>query len=118
MLGLAEKTSRKDWEALVTLHPKQSFTEHRRHNGWRSPAMGSARLVFKQQDGRPEVRAGRVLNISPGGVQIWQAEDINWGTEVVVQVRVAERDMLLFGRVAHCTEAVGGFKVGVELQFS
>jgi len=116
VIGIVGKTSRGDWEALVAQHPEEVTPEHRRQDRRRYTPLGSARLVFKQ-DGRPQVRGGKVLNVSSRGMLVWQREDINWGTKVVVQARLGETDTLLFGHVAHCTETVGGFKVGVELQF-
>jgi hypothetical protein len=111
-----EKTTSAGWEALVAKYPERATPEHRRQQRRRNTAIGTVQAVFKQE-GRLHVRAGKVLNVSPRGVLVLQREDVSWGTKVVLQVRLGNTEALLFGKVAHCTETVGGFKVGVELRF-
>jgi hypothetical protein len=75
-----------------------------------------ADLTF-ELEGRPVQRSGRLLNISPGGLMVKQREPIAGQTRVLVKIACDEGELALAGRVAHCTQTVDGYKVGVELLF-
>jgi hypothetical protein len=109
-------TSREKWEAFVAQQPEEPTPEHRRSNCRRDTAFGMAELVFTL-DGRQMQRSGRVLNISPGGLMVKQREPVTGGTRVLVKIACEDGELVLAGCVVHCTETVGGYKLGVELLF-
>lgn len=64
------------------------------------------------------VRTGKPLNVSRRGVLLRVRERIADHTPVVVQMMLVDERIVLLGRVTHCTETVGGFKIGIELRFA
>ncbi len=116
MNAAVEATSRQQWESLVAHHPAQPSPEHRRHESRRHTEIGTVELVYKA-GGRAVQRTGKLLNISLGGLLIREQEHLDCGTKMLIQARLDQRELLLVGQVAHCTETVGGYKVGIELLF-
>ena len=73
-------------------------------------------LAFKDE-GIAVKRSGSVLNISPTGLMIKLLHRLTCDTRLVLRASIDEEDVLLRGRVIHCTATVGGFKLGIELEF-
>ena len=116
MAAATDLTSREKWEAFVAQQPEEPTPEHRRSNRRRDTAFGMAELVFTLE-GRQVQRSGRVLNISPTGLMVKQREPVADGSSVLVKVGCEDGELVLSGRVMHCTETVGGYKLGIELLF-
>jgi hypothetical protein len=81
------------------------------------PELGSLELAF-ERGGRPLKRTGKLLNASVDGVLVMQHERIADGTIVLMQLMFHDGQIRLLGHVVHCTETVGGYKVGIGLQFA
>ena len=58
-------------------------------------------LVYASQEGVMVKNRGRIPARTPVWMEITLADDV----------------FALLGQVAHCTQTVGGYKVGIELQF-
>jgi hypothetical protein len=74
------------------------------------------KLTF-EEGGAPIVRTGSLLNASDSGLMVKQHKEIPCYTKVQIELTVGDEVLALTGRVAHATQTVSGFKVGIELQF-
>ena len=63
------------------------------------------------------MRPGTVLDASTTGIMIRQREEMDVGTLVIVRAVLDDQDVAIAGQVMHCTQTVGGYKVGIELHF-
>ena len=81
---------------------------------------GQARVEFGPD---PETRHVRrtehltVMQVSPDGVMLRGYEDVPSGTAVTLFVRIEEDCVNLRGVIRHTTMTLGGYKIGIELQF-
>ena len=112
-----QTTTRQRWLELIAQYPEEMAVEHRRKHRRRQPALGTLELAF-QRDNRPVKRTGKLLNASPTGVLVKQQEWIADHTLVLMRLLYDDAVIRLLGRVAHCTQTVGGYKVGIELEFA
>ena len=109
--------TRELWEQIVSACRPEQASEYRRKRARRPGTLGPVELAF-DQGGRVVVQTGSLLNVSSNGVMIKQREEISSDTTVMMRATPCGETAVLKGRVIHCTETVGGFKVGVELQFT
>lgn len=108
--------SRPRWCELIASYPPTQSSEYRRKHTRRDVLLGAVQLAF-ELGGKPTLRSGALLNASPTGVLVKQRDRIPYGTTVLVKVLIASDTILLLGRAIHCTQTVGGYKLGIELQF-
>lgn len=111
-----ETPTRQRWREVLSPYADPEESGHRRNDERYYIALGSVKLVF-EENGAPVERTGRVLNASDGGLMIKQYQDIPSNTQLQIEATIGEESFALAGRVAHCTQTVGGFKVGIELEF-
>ncbi len=93
--------------------------------GWRRRSRrrrlenGEARLRFRDdKTGREIVRTVPVFEVGDGGMCVISHEPMTSDTRLKIEVHLRGEPLFLNGKVAHCTMTVGGYKVGVELDFS
>jgi hypothetical protein len=113
---LAEMTTRTAWTRLVNRIPADGQPGPRRKHRRRSVLAGTVELNF-EQDSRPVVRSGRLLNISKDGVSVKLPEKVDVRTPVITCLSFGGHDALLAGDVIYCTETAGGCRVGIQLRF-
>jgi hypothetical protein len=58
-----------------------------------------------------------LLNASQEGLTTKGQTPITLNTEVVLELNPEGTPFAVRGRIAHCTETLGGFKIGIELRF-
>ena len=61
--------------------------------------------------------SGQLLNASQEGLTTKGQTPITLNTEVVLELNPEGTPFAVRGRIAHCTETLGGFKIGIELRF-
>jgi hypothetical protein len=111
-----ETPTRQRWREVLSPYAGPEEDGHRRTDERYYIALGSVKLAF-EENGVPIERTGRVLNASEGGLMVRQYEGILPDTQLQIEATIGEESFALAGRVAHCTQTVGGFKVGIELKF-
>ena len=111
-----EASLRDRWRGLVARHAEATPREHRRRNQRHYVEFGSVTLRFLEK-GQPVEKTGKLLNVSRGGLMLKQYQEIDIGTKLQIDVLAGDDALTVAGRVAHCTETLGGFKVGVKLEF-
>jgi hypothetical protein len=111
-----ETLTREQWEELVFRNSTKPPDEYRRGQARRDTAWEPVQLAF-QKLGDSVVRNGKLMNASAGGVMVRLTENLDYGTMLVMRVIFADQPVVLVGRVVHCTETIGAYKIGIELQF-
>lgn len=77
---------------------------------------GVARLQYLE-DGTPLNRTVPLLQISAEGLMVKSRKPIQAYTPLRMEVTLDDDTFALNGRVLHCTQTVGSYKVGIELRF-
>jgi hypothetical protein len=75
---------------------------------------GLVNLSFEYY-GQPVTDSGTLLDVSMGGMMVKGTKAVAPETKVRIVLTLDSRPILLFGRVAHSTQTVGGYKIGIEL---
>lgn len=118
------EVTRDEWLAVLgrLVRPEIEPLRRRKYRRYsiEPPSYGDARLSFRpgrSPTTRPAVRSGPVLDISPAGMMVKTYSELPVGVQVSAQVVLDGLRLALRGRVVHCTNTLGGFKVGIELHF-
>lgn len=113
-----ETPTRRRWREVISRYADSEDPEYRRSDQ-RSYVQDSAvKLSFSDRQGTRVERAVVLLNVSESGLMIKQPQNIAVRTKVQVDVTIGEARFVLWGCVAHVTQTIGGFKIGIELQFA
>jgi hypothetical protein len=112
-----EIPTRQRWQEVLSHCAELEKRGHRRSNERHYVELAAVKLAF-EQDGALVMRMGRLLNASDEGLMVKQYRDIPVGVPVQIEVTIADESFALRGEVAHCTQTLGGLKVGIELQFA
>jgi uncharacterized membrane protein len=113
-----ETPTRRCWCAVISRYADSEDPEYRRSDQRSYVEIGAVQLSYADAEGITVVRMGRLLNASEGGLMVKLVESIPAKTEVQVEVAIDDVAFTIPGRVVHATETVGGFKIGVELEFA
>ena len=113
-----ETPTRRRWREFVSQYVDSKGSEYRRSDQRSYVEIGAVTLSFDDAQGAPIAHVGHLLNASDGGLMVKQHQSIPARTKVQVEVAIDEVTFVLPGRVAHVTQTVGGFKIGVELEFA
>lgn len=109
--------SRRRWLGILSKHVTSEIEPPIRRGSRRyGIEFGAARLRY-QQDGESIDRTVQLLQISAAGVMVKNRGRVQPHTPVWMEITLADDVFSLLGQVAHCTQTVGGYKVGIELQF-
>ncbi len=111
-----ETPTRQRWREILDQYAESGRSDHRRTNERHYLELGSVKLTYEEGDA-PVVRAGRLLNASDSGLMVKQYQDILPKTELQIEAAIGDEAFTLTGHVVHCTQTLGGFKIGIELQF-
>lgn len=63
-------------------------------------------------------RWAAIIQLSPGGLMVRAQRPIADDTPLRLEIALEDEIVHAEGRVAHCTQTVGGYKIGIELVFS
>jgi hypothetical protein len=77
---------------------------------------GEVELAFEIDD-EPFQRTVPLLNVSPRGLTVKVYEPIPVEQAVIVRILLEGETRVFCGHVIHCTMTLGGFKVGIRLDF-
>lgn len=122
MKSVAQSTrliSREEWAKIVAEYGQPTEPEHRRRHP-RHPLVGAAKLTFTVEvDGQPATKVHHcaVLQISAEGLTLRSHNPLAVHAVAAIELPLEVRNVGLEGRVVHCTQTVGAYKVGIELRF-
>lgn len=111
-----ETPTRERWLEILSSQGLLEVPEHRRQHPRHDIELGAVALAFDEL-GAPALRTGILLNASAVGLMTKQHKPIRTGTPVQMEVTLDDKSFLLKGRIVHSTQTIGGFKVGIELEF-
>lgn len=111
--------TREAWAKIVEEHSGPSEPEYRRQHP-RHDTFGSATLTLEADEGEDERQVHRcaVLQISADGLTLRSPAPVPIHKIVVIGLELADRPLVLLGKIRHSTPTIGAFKIGVQLQFS
>ena len=104
------------WRRAIVDQVAAEADSHSRRHWSRCPVTGEVKAEFSV-NGELRKRSWDLLQVSVGGLTVRTGEEI--AADTPVDLRVQLNDELLFckGATCHCTQTVGGFKVGIRLIF-
>jgi hypothetical protein len=114
--------TQQQWREAVEKHADLDIdASWRRTNERFSVGIGNATIVLSkpaQLGAGNVVRDAILLNISADGLMLKAQTNLPEDIGVGINLAMGDDTFTLVGRIAHCTQTLGGFKVGVELKFS
>lgn len=116
----ARPITRQEWADIVAQFSGGRRTPNIKRRQPRFDAGGFARLFCKRRDGAREEQVClrcSVLEKSNAGITLRCQDWLHERTDVAVELLLDDRPVVLLGRVVHCTQTVGAFKIGVQLKF-
>ncbi len=87
-----------------------------KRNSRRYPFYGDVKLIFGPEDDT-RTRSLSFINISADGITLKGSSEMPVDSRVVIQLNPEGSWFALAGRVIHCTGTLGGFKIGITLEF-
>ena len=104
------------WREILTKHTEPLRPDYRREN--ERHYIESATVNLSLLEGDPsDIRPGRLLNASSSGLMIKQFDDLPVDTPTRIDLTIGEDSVTLIGRVVHSTQTLGGYKIGIQLEF-
>lgn len=103
------------WRRAIAKYIDAELEESRRTRK-RYPIAGRVVAEYRQDD-TPKKCNCHLFNVAAGGLMIMAKEEMPIGVWVDLQIELEEDAFLSIGMVCHCTQTVGGYKVGVRLIF-
>lgn len=114
--------NRRQWLSIIgqAVEVVETPLVKREHGRYDMPLerFGQATLTYRQKgrDGERLVqRTLTVMQLSPLGAAVKSSFPLDRGLPVFLSVQIDERSYRLVGVVAHSTETLGGYKIGIDL---
>ncbi|MFQ5412522.1 MAG: PilZ domain-containing protein [Phycisphaerae bacterium] len=83
----------------------------------RYPYCTEIKLTFDDA-GHVSTRSLTSLNVSVSGITAKGGLEIPMDSEVLLEMNPEGVPFVVRGRIVHCTQTVGGYKIGIDLMFS
>jgi hypothetical protein len=109
-------TTREEWWKVFSDFAVAEQEPHYRRRSRRYPCEGEIK-VEGEVDDEPFKQIWKILQVSEGGLMARSPREVPLETRVTVFWRRNERNLMMSGRVIHCTQTIGGYKVGIRLAF-
>lgn len=112
--------SQAEWASVIeAIASSSSLPEHRRHELRHVMNFGLAILTYDDPStGRPHRDTGvAVIDLSLTGMMLRARHDLPRHTPIEIDLDLWEWRGYLRGEVAHCTQSLSGYKLGIELNF-
>lgn len=87
-----------------------------------SVEFGEVRMVFVLEDENgdptgPQAISTPLMQVASDGLMVRGHREIPIGTQMAMEVAFEGVEVVLLGKIAHCTNTVGGYKIGISLEF-
>lgn len=92
-------------------------TEKCQRRQYRRYALNSYVTVYGEADGEAFRTTWALHQVSRGGMMAVARREFPVWIDVSIELAWDDRTMLLRGKIRHCTQTVGGYKIGVQLIF-
>jgi PilZ domain len=105
------------WRKAIAHHVGAEAGSYSRRLWSRQPTQGEVKAQYVVDD-QARKRTWDLMETSAGGIQVRTAEEITSGTRVSLCIQFSDQSLHCGGITCHCTQTVGGYKVGIRLIFS
>lgn len=112
--------SQSEWLEMMSRHiaPEQEPAIRRGDQRYNVDGMVTLALINADRHGlQTAVRTMPLIQVSESGVMVRSPSRLGEDTVVGMQAYLGDDTFALLGRVMHCTETIGGYKVGIQLAF-
>lgn len=109
-------TTRDEWSKIVSAASLAEMEPKARRNTRRYPCSGEIK-VSGEIDDEPFRGTWNLLQVSMTGISARADREVPDRMKVTIRWRWGSQDVFVRGRVMHSTQTVGGYKVGVRLEF-
>jgi hypothetical protein len=109
-------TTREEWWKVLSEFAAAEKEPTYRRKSRRYPCEGEIKVVGMMDD-EPFKQIWKILQVSAGGLMARSPREVLQETRVTVFWRRNERNLMMSGRVIHCTQTIGGYKIGIRLAF-
>jgi hypothetical protein len=110
--------SRERWQEILSQYVTPEIEPPIRRKTRRyGVEFGVVRLLY-EENGDSAERIVSLLQASTDGMMIKNHKPIRTRTRLCMELTLGDDTVSLRGHVAHCTQTVGGYKVGIELEFA
>ena len=104
------------WRKMLAAQVAGEIESHSRRHWRRYPAEGEVKAEFMVDD-QPRKRTWDLLQIAAGGLTVRTGEEMMVNTQVLLHINMDGNPILARGLTRHCTQTLGGYKVGIKLLF-
>lgn len=105
------------WRKMLSAQVAGEIESHSRRSWRRYPAEGEVKAEYKV-DGEPRKRTWDLLQIAAGGLTVRTGEEMPTDTPVALYINMDGNPVPARGLTRHCTQTLGGYKVGIKLLFA
>jgi hypothetical protein len=115
------RLTREEWRELLRALVEGEIEPLRKRRSRRYDIYGGEvriSAVTDPPDSRVFKRTVGILNVSLTGMMLKTYSEFPTGVDVALDVRLGEHRFWAAGRVKHCSQTLGGYKIGVELIFA
>ena len=109
--------TRSRWREILATVVAAEFEPAYRRNHRRYPVHGEVKVVG-QLNGQPFRRTMPLLEASAEGLTAKSETELPDDFRVEMTVHVTEEPLLMRGKIVHCTQTLGGHKVGIHIEFT
>ena len=104
------------WRRVLAKQVSGAMETHSRRN-WRRYGIEGEVIAELILEGMTRRRTWALLQVAAGGLTVRTSEVISCGTAVHLQIQFDEEPLFCMGVTRHCTQTLGGYKVGIRLIF-
>ena len=105
------------WRKVLASHVAGDFEAHSRRTWRRYPVVGEVKADYKV-DGVPRTRTWTLIQIAAGGLTVRAGDAIIQGTSLDLRIQIEDDSLFAKGITCHCTQTLGGYKLGIKFLFS
>ncbi|MEK6644760.1 MAG: PilZ domain-containing protein [Planctomycetota bacterium] len=105
------------WRKILAVRVSADFETGTRRSWRRYPVVGEVKAHY-QIDEEPRRRSWDIMTGSARGLTLRSEDELPLGTKLSLQVVLEEGTFPAMGVVMHCTQTLGGFKLGVQFNFA
>ncbi len=106
-----------EWQRTLAGVVEAEFEPHYRRQHRRYAVTGEVKAVG-EMDGQPFKKTWPLLEASAEGLTAKATSEFLVGTSLILQIHLSNSSLTIRGRIKHCTQTLGGYKLGIHLQFS
>jgi hypothetical protein len=104
------------WKHVLARYVVPEMGSEWRRRTIRYPLCGEIRAAIRHPDGIMN-RELALREVSVSGVMARYHQRLPESAPVRMEVRIGEYWLAVLGEIVHCTETIGGYKVGIRLHF-